>query len=261
MQLKGNLDTSIIINILQLVCNDQKTGTLQVTDGDNVVKVIIKEGTIIYATGTQKAFRLGVFLKNAGIISGEQLEKSLEQGKAQQKALGKILVENGFISKEDLKNFLRKQVEEILFDMFLWQEGNFEYNDIMLDINNFIVFPLNTMNLILEASRRIDEMSIFTNKIPNDLIVFVISEKINNKEDIILAKNEWQIIAMLDGTRTVSRLIDESGYDSFSVYRILFSLLSFDLIKDSKEVRAGKKENLKDYFAVIKVFNDIIQII
>lgn len=259
MSLKGNLETFFLINVMQLLCNEQKTGILQVTDGNNEVKVIINEGTIMYAMGTQKEFRLGSFLKNEGLISEELLQKSLEEGKEKQMALGKIMVENGYISQKELKEATGKQVKELLYSMFLWEKGNFEYKDATLNLKGMIVVPLNTMNLILEASRRIDEMSVLKKQIPEDEMKFKLSEKILNKEDVILNLNEWYILSIIDSNRTVRQVIEKSGYDEYRVYKILFSLISYGLIEETKEIYFKKNKYFTNYSILIKFFHDIVK--
>ena len=126
MSLKGNLKTSFIADILLLLCNEQKNGVLRVTSGKNEVKVFFEEGDIVYARESLKDDRLGYLLKSEGIISAEQLKKCLEVAKEKMQALGKILVDKGYVSLERLKEFNRKQVEEIACDLFCWEEGDFE---------------------------------------------------------------------------------------------------------------------------------------
>ena len=93
-------------------------------------------------------------------------------------ALGKYLVENGKISVEILKELLQKQTENIIFNLFLWEKGDFEYKDARLKIDGMIIVKLNVVKVILEALRRIDEMSIFKKQIPSDKIILKLSKSI-----------------------------------------------------------------------------------
>ena len=84
------------------------------------------------------------------------------------KALGKVLVEKGYITAENLEKLIHDQIEEIIFDLFVWDKGDFEYKDARLNLQGMVITRLNVVKLLLEASRRIDEMSIF---IKNALIL------------------------------------------------------------------------------------------
>ncbi len=262
MNLQGDFEGLFLTSILQLLCNDQKTGLLRVTSGDNECKVFFEEGTIVYASGSQKESRLGYILRRDGIISAEQLQKCLALGREQKVSLGKILVDKGYVTMSTLKKYNTKQVEEILYSLLLWKKGKFEYKDIKLNLEGMVVTQLNPMKLILEASRRIDELSVLNTVITSENLVFRISGHVQNKEDEIrLNANEWRILSLIDGNRTIRQIVSQSGYDEFAVYKIIFSLNSYGLIEQKEEIQlsdspTGGKE---EYSAVITVYNDILQ--
>ncbi|SLM27977.1 conserved hypothetical protein [Desulfamplus magnetovallimortis] len=259
MNLQGDFEGLFLTSILQLLCNDQKTGLLRVTSGNNECKVFFDEGTIVYASGSQKEVRLGYILRRDGIISADQLQKCLALGREQKMSLGKILVDKGYVSLNTLNKYNTKQVEEILYSLLLWKKGKFEYKDIKLNLEGMVITQLNPMKLILEASRRIDEMSVLNTVITSDKLVFRIAGNVQNKEEIKLNANEWRILSLIDGTRTIREIITKSGYDEFAVYKIFFSLNSYGLIEQTEEVQLSDKPDSKDFSAVITVYNDILQ--
>lgn len=262
MNLQGDFEGLFLTSILQLLCNDQKTGLLRVTSGDNECKVFFEEGTIVYASGSQKESRLGYILRRDGIISADQLQKCLTLGREQKLSLGKILVDKGYVTMSTLKKYNTKQVEEILYSLLLWKKGKFEYKDIKLNLEGMVITQLNPMKLILEASRRIDELSVLNTVITSENLVFRISGHVQNKEDEIrLNANEWRILSLIDGNRTIRQIVAQSGYDEFAVYKIIFSLNSYGLIEQKEEVQLsdGGTGNKEEYSAVITVYNDILQ--
>ncbi len=259
MNLQGDFEGLFLTSILQLLCNDQKSGLLRVTSGNNECKVFFEEGTIVYAAGSQKESRLGYILRRDGIISAEQLQKCLALGREQKLSLGKILVDKGYVSLNTLKKYSTKQVEEILYSLLLWKKGKFEYKDTKLNLEGMLVTQLNPMKLILEASRRIDEMSVLNTVITSDKLVFKMSGNVQNKEEIKLNANEWRILSLIDGNRTIRDIVTKSGYDEFAVYKIFFSLNSYGVIEPREEVHLSDQSGISDYSAVITVFNDILQ--
>lgn len=259
MNLQGDFEGLTLSSILQLLCNDQKTGVLLVTCGQEESRVYFQEGTIVYASASLKEARLGHLMRNDGIISASQLQKCLALAREKKNHLGKILVEKGYISLDTLKKYNTRQVETILYDMLFWKKGKFEYKDAKLNLKGMIITQLNPMKLILEASRRIDEMSVLKEFIPSDNLVFQMSGKVQTKEEIKLNANEWRILSLIDGTRTVRQIINESNYDEFAVYKIFFSVISSGLIEQKEEVRLEDEEGTNDYSAVLIVFNDIMQ--
>ncbi len=258
MNLQGDFEGLTLASILQLLCNDQKTGVLTVTCDAEQSRVYFEQGTIVYASASLKEARLGFLMRTDGVISAQQLQKCLAVARDQKMHLGKILVDKGYISLDTLKKYNTKQVEAILYNLLFWKKGRFEYKDAKLNLKGMIVTQLNPMKLILEASRRIDELSVLQEFIPSDKLVFKMSGKVQSKEEIKLNANEWRILSLIDGTRTVRQIINESGYDEFAVYKIFFSVISSGLIEQKEEALLDDPAAQDDYYAILTVYSDIL---
>lgn len=258
MNLQGDFEGLTLASILQLLCNDQKTGVLTVTCDDEKSRVFFEKGTIVYASASLKEARLGSLMRADGIISVQQLQKCLAVAKEKKLHLGKILVDKGYISLDTLKKYNTKQVETILYNLLFWKKGQFEYKDAKLNLKGMIITQLNPMKLILEASRRIDELSVLKEFIPTDKLVFQMSGKVQSKEEIKLNANEWRILSLIDGTRSVRQVIVESGYDEFAVYKIFFSVISSGLIEQKEEVHLDDHGGKDNYVSILTVFSDIL---
>ena len=262
MSLKGNLETFFLNSILQLLSDDQKSGILQVKNHQKEVKIYFQDGDIVYATGSQRESRLGYHLQSKGTITREKLHECLEVGQNQGKALGKVLVEKGYITAENLERIIHEQIEEIIYDLFVWDKGDFEYKDARLNLQGMMFTRLNVVKLLLEASRRIDEMSILRKNIPNENIVFRTAEQVQENTEIKLDANEWKALRLIDGKRSVRQLVDECGFDEFLGYKTLYSLLSSGLIEISpNEAPAEEARVDPDYSVVITIYSDILQTI
>jgi hypothetical protein len=258
---QGDFEGLALASIFQLLCNDEKTGILTVTGNDDTSRVFFNNGTIVYATASLKEARLGFLLRTNGVISEQQLKKCLDLAKESKTHLGKILVDKGYISLETLKKYNVLQVETILYNLFFCKKGKFDYKDEKLNLKGMIVIQLNPMKLILEASRRIDELSVLKKCIPSDKMVYKMSGTVPNKNEIKLNANEWCVLSLVDGTRTVRQIINQSGYDDFAVYKILFSVISSGMIVEKEEVSLNGEGDEGDYSAIITVYGDLISVI
>jgi len=259
MALKGNIETFYLSSILQLLAQDKKTGILTIAEKGRMVRVYIKNGNIVYAVGTQKEVRLGYLLRTKGIISAEELQKALTLAKQRNEKLGKILVEKGFISVETLKKFIHQQVRDILYDLFLWKRGDFEYTDQEFSLDQEFVTELNHMEVILEGTRRVDEWEILRKNIPEPQMVFKINRSVEEKRDTInLTANEWRIISLVDGSRTVQQIVEDSGNDEFSVYRVINSLISSGLIEPGARMATIPTEGKSEAPAIIQVYHLVL---
>ncbi len=246
MSLIGDLKTFHLANVLQLLCIEKKTGILKVTSNKSLINVYLEDGTITHAMESQKESRMGYLLKSQGIISAEDLDECLALATKKKQPIGKILVEMDHISEEKLKELSKCHIEEILYNMFLWKTGNFDYKDGSPELPDKIDFELNTMELILEAARRVDELTAVTEEIPEDELTYKISDKVQDKEEIKLNAKQWRLLSLINNSRNVRDLINETGYDEFAVYAALHYLTTSKLIEKSDMPISEQKEVKKE---------------
>jgi hypothetical protein len=265
MSLNGNFETFNLNSIFQLLSDDQKTGVLKVRNEDKEIRIYMKDEEIIYATGSRNTDRLGHFLINKGIISQAQLQEALKTGKAQKKALGKILLEKGILTSQNFQEIIHQQIEHLIFNLFLWDQGEFEYNDTALNLKGMIVAKINVVSLLLEASRRIDEISILKKHISNDMLTYRITGKISNQDEITLNSAELKILGLVDGQRSIRQIIQDGAFDEYSAYKILYSLLSSGLIESietqPEQAALEPREESKDYSAIIVPYHNMLQVL
>ncbi len=157
MALEGNLETVTLNGILQLLCNENKTGVLRLSNGEEEFQIFFLEGSVIYSIQSRKESRLGYLLMRDGIVTEENINKCLKTGKEKKLAIGKVLVDSGHISKATLSSYIYKQIQEIIATLFLWGKGDFSYIDSKLNLRWLVVEKMNTLQLIMDALRLKDE--------------------------------------------------------------------------------------------------------
>lgn len=270
MALKGNLETFLLHSILQLLHDDVKTGVFKLKKDEEEVKIYFYKGDIIYAMGSRKENRLGNLLLQRELISKAELNVCLIGARKKKQALGKYLVENNKISVEVLKELLQKQTENIIYNLFLWEKGVFEYRDARLKMDGIINIQLNVMKIILEASRLLDEISIFKKQIASDEIILNVCNSIEEKDKIKFTPAELQMLKFINGKRTVREIFSESGFNGFAVhdefyaYKTIHSLISSGMIEkiepvQRRPVQIKEKKDEYNSIEIITVYNDILQ--
>jgi len=168
MPLQGSIESIYLSSILQLLCNEAKTGMLRIWDAANEVKIYLHDGNIVYATSSRKQHRLGYLLRSKGLISAAGLQQCLGLARSRSQSLGKVMIDEGLISRDDLQAFMSRKVAYTLYHAFMWKKGSFEFVETPLNLEDTFVVSLDTMGLILEASRRADERSIRSVPAPFD---------------------------------------------------------------------------------------------
>jgi len=157
MTLRGSIQTVSLYGIIQLLCNEHKTGILRVFREKEEYQIFYLEGAIIYAIKSKKEARLGSLLIADRLITPEILEDSLKLARERRQAIGRILIDEGHITVKELEKYMYRQVEEIIYNLFLWPEGDFQYRDTKINLSWMVVVKLNTLELLVDAFRRVDE--------------------------------------------------------------------------------------------------------
>ncbi|MBI4650125.1 DUF4388 domain-containing protein [Candidatus Desantisbacteria bacterium] len=145
--------------------------------------------------------------------------------------------------------------EEAAYNLFNWNHGSFKFENSIAAPSETIT--MNWMNLIMEGARHVDEMEKIKTKIPSPAIVFEVVEEINKEgSDINLNPKEWNVLSLIDGKRTCSEIIDKTGYGELETLKIMYELLSADLIfkNETKHEEPFKEEIIKS--KIIKILTD-----
>lgn len=249
--LQGSLDSFKLPEILTFLTTARKTGTLVVENGTWKSSVFLDTGALVYATSSQASLRLGELLLRKKRISSEQFAQIDALMQSDGGRFGQIAVQQGVLGDEQLRDFLKIQVSEILFDAFVWREGTFFFFDEMTLPPYAATISVDLPNLIMEGARRIEEWEQCVRLLPDGGVVFrVVSTPESDK--ITLSLDEWKILFLINGQRTLDELSQE-GDDPFRVYRIVYGLLSNKLIEpvtktggdDSGVIAAVSDETMK----------------
>lgn len=156
LDFKGNLEAIDLATILQMLSTREKTGILILTKGHNKSAICLKNGNIIAASDSSGT-RIGQILMNKGVITRDNLREALKKAKRTGKLLGEVLLGMAFIDEKVLKEMVQKQVQEAVLELFFWREGTFEYRDCILEFDERAMSEINTMEIIIESARRLDE--------------------------------------------------------------------------------------------------------
>jgi hypothetical protein len=123
----GNIKEHDLTEVLMLLQEQKATGSL-VLQKDEIIKSIhLKEGNIVYASSNLPGDRLGELLLQMGKITPEQFNRSVELLKETGKQQGAIMVEENYITAKELFEGLKHQVREIIYSLFLWEDGRYQF--------------------------------------------------------------------------------------------------------------------------------------
>ena len=222
MGVSGNLKTMQPGDLLQWLSLGQKTGTLVVTYKQVEKRIFFKSGRVISSASNDPRDYLGQFLISHGYISEAELMKAMEVQQQSGILLGKILVMIDVISEPDLVRLMRLKAEEEIYDIFLWKEGEFKFNDEDMPSMEMVPLQVDVTGIIMEGSRRVDEWQRIREVIPHDAMIPVIARTVPTQE---LSDVEQTIVNTIDGKRTIAEIELEARTSLFAVCSMLLRLV------------------------------------
>src|SRR5262245_4847154 len=183
MSLTGNLRTMALPDILQWISMGRKTGTLHLERRAVKKRIIFKSGDIYSSWSNDPRESLGQFLMRNRLVSEEQLFKALLRQETQGRLVGSILVGDGIIGEDDLRQTLQMKAEETIYDLFLWPDGAFEFKEGELPGDMTVHLEIEVTSVLLEGTRRVDEWGRIRHVFPSNRTVFRAKGKPEQLED------------------------------------------------------------------------------
>ncbi len=236
MSFAGNLNTVSLPDVFQLIFTSKMTGALKITKDKDEKIIYFKSGMLIFATSNDSQDLFGNILVKKGRISREDLNKVIA-GQQSGKKIGALLVEKNLFTREEIIEGLKMQIEEIVYSLFGWKDGLFEFLQDKTPPPDSILSELNPMNIIMEGTRRIDEWEELKKVLPPDNTILELARDPAFKTDEIhLTKNEIILMALIGSGKTLSKIIEDSYLDRFITCKALANLLQQGLLKPAKEV-------------------------
>jgi hypothetical protein len=240
--LKGTLDDFTLSDIFRLTALAKKTGRLEVERRTGSGRVYFRDGDVYHAESTKSKELLGSKLTRSGRVTEKQLRHAVIEHEQTGRRLGEVLVEQGAVEADQIEWAVRSQIEDGVFDLLRWDLGAFVWEP---DVETEVEVPLTVSveNLIIEASRRLDEISQIRKKIPSADVVLAMSPRPpDGAHQINITSEEWQVLVLVDGHRTVEDIATSTGAEAYQTTRLLFGLLNAGLIEHKQVPTEGEDQ-------------------
>ncbi len=243
MALRGNLKDFSLPDVFQLVQLSGKTGVLRIVRPDTEGSIWFRDGDVFFAQSNWRHELLGERLVSAQRITPAALKRALEIHDAEGGArrLGEILVSEGYITQQVLESFVQEQIEDTIFDIMRWDEGDFDFETLPEVAHEDIGLSVSVENIVMEGSRRLEEWNRIKKKVPSaDMVFKMATAPGEGTFEISLKPVEWNLLLLIDGTRSVRDLALEIRSTDFEVSRVIYGLFSAGLLEVPSDEEVGR---------------------
>jgi len=228
--LQGDLSVFRLPEVLTFLSTSRRSGTLTLANDEKEASLFFDDGALVFAGSNQEQFRLGSILLRKKKISPEQRDRIDALMMRDGGRFGQFAVQESVLTEQQLRDFLKVQVSEIVYDIFVWNAGTFSFTRETILPQHAVTISIDIGNLIMEGARRIEEWEQCVKLLPDQSIVFRVVATPRD-EKITLSIDEWKILFLINGQRTLEELCHESPDDPFHVYRLVYGLAANNLIE------------------------------
>jgi hypothetical protein len=233
VKLEGSLDAFSLPDIFQLLSFTKKTGGLHLaSDGSDGV-VFFATGEVTGASADSSRQPLARRLVGGGAVSDEALSAAVA-AVAEGEGLGVVraLLEAEAVDAELLRQAATDQAVDAIFDLLRWRTGDFAF---VMDESNpdDVGVALATDSVLEDAEARNTTWETVSKVVPSPQAVPTMPVVLGT--DPVVSREEWSLLALVDGRRSVGELVDLTGSGQYAVVSTLAGLVQRGLL----EVRAG----------------------
>lgn len=237
-----------VSDLLQFLAAGRKTGTLKIGRGSIIKQIYLENGLIVGSTSNDPKEFIGQVLLHYGKIDEAQLQTAMDIHRQSGGRLGTILSARGFVSQADIMEVLRTRTLEIIYDLFIWEEADFEFFDSEPLPDDLIRIQVEATSVIMDGIYRIDEWSRYRKVIPSDRTFFELQSGWTHS--IHGSKETREVLYHVEKRLTAAEICFNLHTTLFHTYAVLFDLLEKGAIKVAGEAEPPATEVAADLSAL-----------
>jgi uncharacterized protein DUF4388 len=235
MSFAGELKTLPLADILDWVARRMKTGRLDLKRRSTEKRLTFRGGVLHSSFSNDPRETIGQALVREGLVKEEQLFTALLKQEKGGQRLGQILVGEGILTEADLKRTLRTNAEEIVYELFLWPDGRFEFKDEDVPRDARISLDIEIPYVIEEGHHRWLQWVRLKERFPSSDITFRLLQHAHSVED----PGHWNILGLAATGKTLAGIALETRRSEFETALILDGLMDLGALEVA-ETREGE---------------------
>lgn len=234
---QSDLAQTPLPEILVTIHRYKVPGVVECRRDDEVKRIYLDRGQIIFATTNQLSESLGDKLLREGKITRQQYDESIVRHKQTGKRHGVTLAEMKIITPEQLFSAVRDQLQEIVWSIFTWSSGKVTFAPGRDRSLEFVRVEIPVPQAILHGVRRMADPKALVARLGTKTTV--LTRTLKPVEELTLTADEQGLLDTVDGKTPLVELVKTPPLAPSDNARILYAYFALHLIavKESRPVK------------------------
>lgn len=221
--LMGSLQVIPLPDLVELLTRRRASGALTCERGTVRKTAFLVDGAVVGASSNDPREYLGQFLVNFGHVTEEQLARAFHSQGESRARLGQILVTQGVVKAEVIRDVLAIKIRETLLDVYLWDAGLFQLETEVADEADELGTRVELTEIGREAEFRTTAWTAFRSAFPSGAATLAVHDA-KVPKDLEPATVDGRLLAAARQGRTVDELALDLHMPDFHLYQRLFAL-------------------------------------
>lgn len=162
----GSLADTPLAEVFRRIVREERSGDLQVTTPDAIKTVYFDRGFVVFASSDLQSDRLGESLIEAGRISRQEFAAASMMMKTTKQKFGRVLVQSGIVSEEELGQLVAAQVNRIVLSLFSAKRGMYSFDERATTIPIELMVSLSVYRILMDGIRRMTSKKLVLTGLP-----------------------------------------------------------------------------------------------
>jgi len=229
VKLEGTLDAFSLPDIFSLLSMTKKTGGLHLRRSSAHGAVWFADGMITGGASDLDRQSLARRIAGSGRVPDEALTAAVTHVRLGGDAgIARVLRDADAIDEGILHSLVTEQITDAVFDLMRWSEGSFAF---VVDEPNRdgVGVSCSAEDVVTEARRRLDIWASLDAAVVDPDATLTIALELESEPQV--STDEWSLIAMVDGQRSIGEIVDLCGRGEYAVTVSLADLVSRKLLQ------------------------------
>jgi hypothetical protein len=232
VNLKGSLDAFGLPDVVTLLASTGKTGGLQLrrdVTGLPVAGVVwFREGRVSGASSDRSRASLVRRVVGSGAVDDAALRHAVQRAQAGGVGVARALLDAGAVDPDLLREAASEQTIDAVFDLLRWPDGDFCFDPEAEDTDD-VGISLDPAHVLGEARARNESWSRLEALVPSPDSILTVPVVLEH--DPSVSRDEWALLALVDGRRRVRDLVELTGAGQFAITTTLAHLVQRGLLR------------------------------